>query len=382
MTDADQPLVGLVGASGAVGAQAARALRGLGRTRLRLGGRRAAPLRALAAELGAGAEARPVDLDDAAALADFCSGCAVVVNCAGPSYRIVDRVARAALAAGADYVDVTGDAPVHARLSRDGLAGRRTAVLSAGVLPGLSALLPRWAARGRLERVVAYTGGLERCTEAAAADLLLSLPGSARQAAVFGEPLAVWRAGRRVPRALQARDGVRAPFFPEEAFVQPFLTGEAERLAAALGLREVQWHTVHPGPRTRAVLTGAAGRPDGADGATAARLRAAADLDLAGRTPYYLLVFQLTERVEGKVRERCLVVRTADSYRLSGRVAAVAAHEVLRGAVPPGLHYACDVLDPRTTVRLLFDDADAGTLHLLDGAAADGTAAGVEEGAL
>ncbi|GAB3213721.1 Saccharopine dehydrogenase and related proteins [Marinactinospora thermotolerans DSM 45154] len=376
----DTPLVGVTGASGAVGTAAARFLRGLGHARLRLGGRRHAPLADLARELGPGAEAVTVDVEDPAALASFAAGCAVVLNCAGPSYRIVDRVARAALDAGAHYVDVTGDAPVRRRFDADPPRPGRAVVLSAGVLPGLSALLPRWAAlRGPgLRSVVAYCGGLERCTPAAAGDLLLSLPG-ADPAAVFGEPLAAWRDGRRVSRALRAVDEAQPPFFPAPAFVQPFLTDEAARLAASLGLAELEWYNVHPGPRARSVLTAVAGRPEAATARTAERLRAAADLDLAGRVPYYLLVLLLTDR---QARERALVVRLSDSYRMTGRVGAVTADAVLRGGIGAGVHDAAEVVDPDATVRLLFADAEAGTLRVVEGVAAAGEAAGAEEGTL
>ncbi|GLU50202.1 saccharopine dehydrogenase NADP-binding domain-containing protein [Nocardiopsis ansamitocini] len=351
--------IAVLGATGAVGTAAARALHGLWPGPLRLGARGPAPLRALTAELGPGTEAVVVDLADDAALSAFCAGARVVLNCAGPSYAVVDRVALAALAAGADYADVTGDDPCHDRLAPLGLAERgRTAVLSAGVLPGLSALLPRLLTpHGADAHLSAYTGGLEECTPTAAADMALSLPGSATGFS-FGESLAAWRGGRRVARALRAQEGVRVPFFPASAHLQPFLTGEAERLAVDLGFDGLDWYTVHPGTAARAVLTEAAGRPlhraEEFDRFTA-RLRAAADLDLAGRVPYYLLAYVLTDRVAGRGRVRSLAVRLTDSYRTTGYVGALAAHALVGGRIEPGVHYAARVLDPADTVARLTD---------------------------
>ncbi|MEE2039944.1 saccharopine dehydrogenase NADP-binding domain-containing protein [Nocardiopsis sp. CT-R113] len=364
MTGATDRLIGVVGATGAVGGAAVHRLRALGYTRLLLGGRRPEPLAAFAARLGGDAGARRADADSPESLSAFCDGCDVVLNCAGPSYRIADAVAVAALAAGADYVDVTGDGPAHDRLSRTPAARDSAIVLSAGVLPGLSALLPRWfAARYGLERMSVHAGGLERCTEAAAGDLLLSLPGAEDPAAVFGEPLAAWRDGRVVARALRAADGVRVPGFPGTAFVQPFLTGEARRLAAVLRLRGLEWYNVHPGERTRAVLTSFAGRPGADPEDAAARLRRAADLDLAGRTPYYRLVYALTGPSGDR---RTMTVGLPDSYRMTGRVGAQAVDAVARGLVPRGLHHAADVLDPASTVAALFDDPSEGTLRVED----------------
>ncbi|MGW8437377.1 saccharopine dehydrogenase NADP-binding domain-containing protein, partial [Nocardiopsis sp. NPDC055879] len=210
MRSVNDAVIGVVGASGAVGRHAAHALRSLGHGRLVLGARRTDPLNTLAEELGGPVEVVPVDVDSAESLEAFCHRCDVVLNCAGPSYRILDRVAVAALATGADYVDVTGDTPVHDRLAGSPAAGEHRVLLSAGTLPGLSALLPRWFARGHgLREMTVHAGGLERCTGAAAGDLLLSLPGASASEAVFGHPLSAWRDGAVVEGALRAREGVR-----------------------------------------------------------------------------------------------------------------------------------------------------------------------------
>lgn len=368
-------VIGVVGASGAVGRHAAYALRSLGHGRLVLGARRIDPLHTLADGLGGPVEAVPLDVDSAESLEAFCHRCDVVLNCAGPSYRILDRVAVAALATGADYVDVTGDTPVQDRLTGSPLAGEHRVLLSAGVLPGLSALLPRWFARGHgLREMTVHAGGLERCTGAAAGDLLLSLPGASASEAVFGHPLSAWRDGAVAEGALRAREGARVPHFPGTAFVQPFLTGEAQRLADAMGLHRLDWYNVHPGERTRAVLTSAVGRAD-VGSETAERLRRAADLDLIGNTSYYHLVYSL---VDGAGATHTLLARLTDSYRMTGRVGAAATAAVVRGQTPVGVHHAADVLDPEPTVAALFDGDGDAALHLWRGAAT----ADLEEGAL
>ncbi|MDX2936123.1 hypothetical protein [Streptomyces ipomoeae] len=55
-----------------------------------------------------------------ASLDSFLSHGRLVVNCAGPSYRVLDTVARAVLRHGLDYVDAAGDAPLHPRLTTQG----------------------------------------------------------------------------------------------------------------------------------------------------------------------------------------------------------------------------------------------------------------------
>ncbi|MCP9984885.1 saccharopine dehydrogenase NADP-binding domain-containing protein [Actinomadura madurae] len=87
--------IGVLGASGTVGRVAVDRLASWDLGDLRLGGRDLDR----AAEVGAqvpAARTEPVrvDLNDADALRAFCAGCDVVVNCAGPSYLVLDTVAR------------------------------------------------------------------------------------------------------------------------------------------------------------------------------------------------------------------------------------------------------------------------------------------------
>ncbi|MFI0899078.1 saccharopine dehydrogenase NADP-binding domain-containing protein [Streptomyces sp. NPDC020983] len=335
--------VGVLGASGAVGADAVRALRAAGVGELRLGARRTAGLAGQAAEVVA------VDLERPDRLARFCADCTVVLNCAGPSYRVRGRVARAAVAAGADYVDVAGDEPAYADLSGLGLAGLgRRAVLSAGMLPGLSGLLPRWLAEQRQEgphggELTVWSGGLERCSRTVAADLVLSLGGHAPDGRPpYGEPLAAWRAGRRESRALQPRDDAELPSFPGPVALRPVLSAEAERLARALRLDRLDWFNVFPGRRVRDVLAALAGSGGPTDEA-AERLARACAMDLTGRRPYYRMVFAFRTAAGSAVTA---TLGTEDSCRLTGAVGALAVTETLAGRVPPGLHFAAEVLDP------------------------------------
>jgi saccharopine dehydrogenase-like NADP-dependent oxidoreductase len=180
-------LVGVVGGYGAVGGAVARQLHqwfaGSGVDgRLRIGGRRLdGAQRLVSGELAGQGEAMTVDVYDDEALRRFCTGCRVVVNASAASYLVVDRVATAALAAGADYVDAGGDCPLFDRLVPLGLAdtGRR-ALVTAGMMPGLTGLLPRWLAGlgyRKVRRLIAYVGVMDRLTPAGAVDYLLSLRG-------------------------------------------------------------------------------------------------------------------------------------------------------------------------------------------------------------
>ncbi|WP_416566419.1 saccharopine dehydrogenase NADP-binding domain-containing protein [Nocardia testacea] len=341
--------VAVLGATGVVGRAAVRMLTRLGIGALRLGARDVD--RADLSALPPGAERCRVDATDPDSLARFCAGTRLVLNCAGPSYLLVDRVARAALAAGSDYVDVSGDGPTHRLLGGSPLLdGERTVVLSAGMLPGLANIVPRVLADDLTgARLVVYAGGIEPFAPASAGDLALSLDssdGAAADGHWYGETLAAWSGGRRRRNALPVREDAEVAGFPGRVTTMPFLTADAERLARSTGLTDLHWHNVFVGSALRLTLTRLRGRVSGDQAALAGvvgEIGAAAELDLAGLDPFYLMAFtvHLSDRTE------TAVLRTPSSFELTAATAAHAVEYVLSGAVAPGLHYADDVLDPR-----------------------------------
>lgn len=338
--------VAVLGASGVVGSAVTQMLRAAGVRNLRTGARDPRPL------AGTGSSVVAVDAEDPDSLSRFCAGTRLVVNCAGPSYLLLDRVGRAALAEGAHYVDVSGDGPAHHLLSGLDL-GDRVAVLSAGMLPGLANLVPHLIADGGLAgaRLAVHAGGIERFSPAAAADLVLSVDGADGQGAHwYGEALAAWRGGRTVPGALAALDDTEVPYFPGRVATMPFLTADSVRLARATGLASLKWFNVFTGTQLRLALgrlRGRVSRDPAALACAVADITAAGEVDRAGQDPYYLMAFTL---VSGATA-RTAVLRTPSSFRLTAATAVLAVRAVLDGHVPPGLHFADEVLDPHPTLQ-------------------------------
>ncbi|MEH1123251.1 saccharopine dehydrogenase NADP-binding domain-containing protein [Micromonospora sp. CPCC 206061] len=367
-------MIGVVGATGAVGAAAVRQLAAWGYP-VRAGGRSRVRLERLAAAAGPELAVRPVDVEDPAGLADFCAGCQAVVNCAGPSVVVLDRVARAAAAAGADYVDAAGDERLATMLRAAPASAPGACVLSAGMTPGLSGLLPRYLAGegfDQVHRLIAHHGGRDRFTPAGAADYLAEVDGGG------GEPGGVWRDGAVLPRALAAEAGARLPFFPEPAAVRPYLAPETVRLARDLRLAEARWYNVFAGERTLDALERARSLADPAR--AVAELVRAAELDVFGRAPYQIFVLELAGAQGGAPVTRTLVVRGGEASTLTGVTAAMAAAAVVAGECPPGVHYAAEVLDAAAAVRRLHKSEALAAFAVLVGPAAG--ALDAEDGAL
>jgi len=107
--------IAVYGASGYTGTLVVRELQRRGLEHV-LSGRDEAKLRRLAAELGTDAPVRAAAHDDPSALRAALTGCAVVVNCAGPFTFFGEPIVRAAIESGAHYVDTTGEQPYMQRV--------------------------------------------------------------------------------------------------------------------------------------------------------------------------------------------------------------------------------------------------------------------------
>lgn len=348
-------MIGILGGYGAVGRHAARLLRDLDAGPLRVGGRNGDMARQHAAALG-DAEGMAVDALDPAALARFVAGCAVVVNCAGPS-----RLLSAAVATGTstDLVDAGGD-----ELLRRALATTaRRVVLGAGGLPGVSGLLPRRLAigMGTARTLTAYYAVFDTFTEAAAADYLDGVLGP------DSAGLAGWAGGARRAGHLTRRDGVALPFVPGPVTLLPYLDAEGEAVARDLRLETAAFYAA-AAPHLARALEGIRA------GVGVPAIRRAAALDQAGRAPSVTFLVELTG--DGT---RTAMLRAPGISALTGAAAAAAAVAVLRGEVAPGAHHAGTALDPVTALDRLVA-AGAVELTVVDRAIAELAVA--EEGAL
>ncbi|NVE01897.1 saccharopine dehydrogenase NADP-binding domain-containing protein [Massilia sp. BJB1822] len=371
------PLVAVLGAYGAVGLAVVEALRGQpAPLRLRLGGRRAALLEQLADPARPDDQLCVANAFDAAALARLCEGCDLVINCAGPAHRLFDLVGRAALAAGADYIDPAGGAPLQTSLAALAVADpRRRVVLSAGMLPGLSGILPRWLARGMAPgaSLSVHIGTLDHFSLGAAEDYLAGMGDN--------ESLAAWQDGRRLAGAARREHGVDLPFFPAGLTTHPYLHHEGEQLARALALKQARFYNVFDGAHLLAALGRLSGRRLDAVqlGSAARELVAAAALDLAGRKPYLRYLFQLDGSCDGAPCSRTLMVAASGAAAASGAMAALAAQALLAGEVPAGVHQGAEVLDAQRAVQRLRAGSALTAWQMLERAPHE---AALEEGAL
>lgn len=223
--------IGIIGGYGQGGIEATKILANLTDAPILIGGRDRQKADDAAAGLGPRARGAQVDIWEDRSLDRFCRGCRLVINCAGPSRRILDRVALAALAAGSHYMDMGGDDvlynslfPIDPGIREKGLS----AITSTGMYPGLSGLFPAWAARHHFDRVddltLYFVNQGDVLTRTAAYDVVCSLTDDYAQGMVVYENGRVTRTGVSPVMA-------DFPFFREKIMMYPSFTKELELLA-------------------------------------------------------------------------------------------------------------------------------------------------------
>jgi hypothetical protein len=321
-----------------------------------------APAQALATELGGGAHAAACDVFDAASLAGFCERADVVVNCAGPYNRVLDRVARAAHSAGAHYVDPGGDAATHRRLeplAPEIAAASRSFVLNAGLIEGGTGLIAWYAsaiaaaAFDEVSSLDLYFGDLEEWSPAASEDILAD--------AFDDEALGWYRGGvwKRLGQLGALRAGRRVDLprpFGAGTFVMPHFRIELTRLATERSYGRVASFiapqlSARTLPRWGYIRAVSFVNPRHAAASVGALMRDETKRYGAGS------VIQAVVKGRRGGEDACLRVTESDSrgYWITGVTCALATEAVLGGETAPGLAYLCDAVDPVAFVHALAD---------------------------
>lgn len=300
-----------------------------------------------AASLGAAGssdlERRVAGVDDAAALRRALAGAGVVVNCAGPFLDTALPLARAAVDAGAHYLDVTAEQPVVSELYRELDAPAR----GAGV-----AVVPAMAFYGGLADllVTAALGGDDRADEVDVAiglDRWWPTAGTRVTGARNTAVRQVIRAGRLAPLAAPAPTGRWT--FPEPIGEQPVVElpfSEVMTVGRHLQVGELRSHLT---TGSLEELRDSATPPPSA-------------IDELGRSAQRFVVDVVVRRPSGAVRAGAA---GRDIYAVTAPIVVEGVERLLDGrsrvvgAVAPG-----EVFDPADVLASLVREVDGFTVDL------------------
>jgi saccharopine dehydrogenase-like NADP-dependent oxidoreductase len=199
--------------------------------------------REVAKGLGPRARALKADASDPAVLAPVLKGYDAVVGCVGPFYRFEVPMARAAIAAGVDYVSLCDDfdaATAVLELDREAREAGVTVLTGLGNCPGITNLCAARAAlrMERLEEVrIAFTGDAQDAEGLANVEHALHMFTGEVAAHLGGKPVRV--------RAGTGREIVEFP--PPVGRVPVYYTGHAEPVTLPRFIPELRTVTLKGG---------------------------------------------------------------------------------------------------------------------------------------
>jgi hypothetical protein len=141
--------IGIIGAAGSTGAVVVDELFKTTDCTLLAGGRNLEKIQQLVNKYGERVVPKQVDVYHLESLSEFCQNCGIVINCSGPAYKILDRVAKMALKHKCHYVDpATALEPYWQSLNPHQEEIKQhalTFLISTGWVPGLSDLFSIYA---------------------------------------------------------------------------------------------------------------------------------------------------------------------------------------------------------------------------------------------
>lgn len=346
-------MIGIVGGYGSIGCHLARELVATTPHAVLIGGRSADKAKALADELGSRAHWAQIDINDRQSLDAFCCRCGLVINCAGPSRVILDKVALAALRSCAHYIDAGGEKALSELLSRriqgireDGLSF----ILDAGVYPGLSAVFPSYIADTQLDTVdetelFFYFGGSQLSLNSAW-ECVRHFNGCERGVPHYEDGQMI--SGKSQPRH------VELPMPCGSVYAHPTFMEELRQLAVRYNMHSLHAYLVPSESTLRALIAAKGGifLTEEEELQAAERLVAATKEDMGPPCALYHVVMKGTrDGVSGTVRGTLFY--EGDSMRFVALVLAAAAGLILEGRTAPGVAFLGEGVDAVQMMALL-----------------------------
>ncbi|MDR3088834.1 MAG: saccharopine dehydrogenase NADP-binding domain-containing protein [Desulfobulbaceae bacterium] len=294
---------------------------------------------------------RNLDVYDSKSLTDFCRDCRVVVNCAGPASQIRERVALAALAQGCHYVDPGGYTPLFSLLAAHSERIREAGVtflLTLGVLPGLSELLPVYVAGKEFDQVehfVCAAVGRDFWTYASARDIAWGVGNIGN-----GESPVYYEKGlRKMAGLLTSASKIHLPPPVGRHTVFRLMRDDLQEFVAASGIQSAHaygnnwgcWTTLATVLARALRLYGSEKRLDWA----ARLIMKAAAIDMGGKKPGFMLHLHMRGRCGGAARELTRFLFFEETYRATGICAAIGAQLAAQG-MRPGVFRAAQFPNP------------------------------------
>lgn len=359
--------IGVVGASGEIGSAAVEYL--LKRGKKVIGGQRRAES---AFQDNPDFRLHRMDLYKDEELQKFCNSCGVVMNCAGPSYKIRGRVAKCAGKAHTVYIDLS-DIIIKELQIQESLPKNEVYIVGTGYLPGISGILFNAICSGyrKIDKFQGFQAGRQYYTKIAFQDILISSISNS------GYPDAFLKKGA-VGRSLYACDGkIDIPGIPEPVCLKPYIPYEILDAARQTDkITELHWFNALTDKKMmnmmmKAYAAYAASDEEGSK--MAEKMYDDFFSHMENRPNWSELLYEVTGvKNQQRSRER-FILNLKDSNRFCGLIGAKTAIKMLEDVPEPGIYWCKDLMRyssieewrkdfPETDLEVLNIPADSAPL--------------------
>ena len=290
-----------------------------------------------------------VDVYNDESLREFCDRCDVILNCAGPSYIIGDKVALATLANNVMYVDAFGGNTLEDKL--EPVKNKGIFVISAGCNPGLSGVIARFLIDkfSNLNKISIFFGGQEKGSRNACADIILSsLNGYGIPESSIENFNVIKNYSNNIGYKEMNLQGINEP-----VQVQSYLTKEMIRFSKRFNVPTVESFQIIPDIKSQSLFK---------DGC----MKIALCKDL--KSDMWNIIDKIVDQnntlnktknkwtaIHGKVEEEGyeITIKAYDSSVISGYVAALVVENIIENKYENGVYWPFEILNPKVTIEAL-----------------------------
>lgn len=178
---------------------------------------------------------KKVDVFNSESLKEFVEQVDLLINCAGPTFLITEKILKVVVPLGKDYIDAFGWMKHNIM---EGISSR--IVLNNGCVPGMLGILVRYMISEDIDDVKVWTGGRETGGKGALGDILLSSINGYGKSGYFINNFEIVKEEKVIDSKYKIEN------MPEEVYVQRFLSNEIQKLAECFKLKNISEYKVFP----------------------------------------------------------------------------------------------------------------------------------------
>lgn len=282
-----------------------------------------------------------VDAYDPGSVERFCERCTILINAAGPSYLLGDRIAVAACKKQVKYIDVFGGNLLREKISAYAEQGRF--IICAGSVPGLSGALVKYLigkCPSGYQKIQIYQGGREAGGVGGLSDIILSMLNG------YGHSGRGMAAHKMIPCSGSLSEKIVLSGAFEAVYVNPYLTEEIMFAAEHNHSLHITSYQIFPDKESMELLAEGSIRYRSSKSETEQaqiilELYKRQEALIAGKVKWFAIL--LTG--ESQTKKWRILIKAKDSTWLTALIAVMSAQQLLMEEERYGLSLAYELLD-------------------------------------